>query len=121
MLTRYFPFIITAEKTDKENMVKFLRSWRKEQLEKIEDELKRLHSIENYIENVDKDNFVPFLDEKQLDVLVAAKVSSQQQQQQQQQKSSSKNEPKPKQTKTKPKRYSEEKVPVARKSTTGYN
>lgn len=34
-------------------MLKFLNLWRKEQLEKVQAELKRLHSIENFIENVD--------------------------------------------------------------------
>lgn len=36
-------------------MLRFLNLWRKEQLEKVQAELKRLHSIENFIDNVDKD------------------------------------------------------------------
>lgn len=56
-------------------MNKFLQAWRKEQINKIEAELKRLHSIENFMKNVEDDNFKPYLDEQQLDVLVKAKTS----------------------------------------------
>lgn len=34
-------------------MVKFLRSWRREQIDKIQAELKRLHSIEDFINKAD--------------------------------------------------------------------
>lgn len=34
-------------------MLGFLIAWRQEQLEKVQAELKRLHSIEDFIENVD--------------------------------------------------------------------
>lgn len=56
-------------------MNKFLQAWRKEQINKIESELKRLHSIENFMKNVEDENFKPYLDEQQLDALVKAKTS----------------------------------------------
>lgn len=40
-------------------MLRFLNLWRKEQLEKVQAELKRLHSIENFIDNVDREGPAP--------------------------------------------------------------
>ncbi|GJQ75661.1 hypothetical protein Trydic_g17736 [Trypoxylus dichotomus] len=59
-----------------DNMLDFLKAWRREQVEKIQAELKRLKSIENFIGSAEADNFSPYLDEKQLDALVAQKVNS---------------------------------------------
>lgn len=38
-------------------MIEFLNTWRSEQIRKIEAELKRLHSIENFIANTNKNNY----------------------------------------------------------------
>lgn len=46
------------ETRSRDDMLRFLTLWRQEQLEKVQAELKRLHSIENFIENVDKDAIV---------------------------------------------------------------
>ncbi|KAK5644909.1 hypothetical protein RI129_006209 [Pyrocoelia pectoralis] len=43
-------------------MVEFLKNFRKEQISKIEEELKRLKCIESYINNVDKCDFKPCVD-----------------------------------------------------------
>lgn len=66
-----FPFDLPnacfAEETrSREDMLRFLNTWRKEQLNKVQAELKRLHSIETFIENVDKDN-LPTPDGKALE------------------------------------------------------
>lgn len=57
-------------------MLEFLKTWRREQVEKIQAELKRLKSIENFIGSAETENFSPYLDEKQLDALVAQKMNS---------------------------------------------
>lgn len=48
--------IFTGDAWSRDDMLRFLNSWRKEQLDKVQAELKRLHSIENFIDNVDRDN-----------------------------------------------------------------
>lgn len=50
--------------------MQFLKSWRSEQIGKIRHELKRLHSIENYMGKVDGENFEPFLDGRQVNLLL---------------------------------------------------
>lgn len=52
--------------------MQFLKTWRSEQLGKIRHELKRLHSIENYMGKVDTDNFEPFLDARQVNQLLGS-------------------------------------------------
>lgn len=55
-------------------MVEFLKAWRREQVEKIQAELKRLKSIENFIGSAEAENFSRYLDDTQLDTLIAQKV-----------------------------------------------
>lgn len=58
-------------------MVCFLDAWRKEQLNKIQGELKRLHCIEAFMESASQENFKPYLeDKKQLDALIAGITNS---------------------------------------------
>lgn len=54
-------------------MVDFLNSWRSEQIKKIEAELKRLHSIETFIESANKSNFQPYLEDTSMSVLGSKK------------------------------------------------
>lgn len=50
-------------------MIEFLNTWRSEQIRKIEGELKRLHSIENFIANTNKNNFQPYLENNSVNAL----------------------------------------------------
>ncbi|KAJ9594939.1 hypothetical protein L9F63_013755 [Diploptera punctata] len=43
-------------------MVEFLTDWRREQVERIQNELKRLHSIEAFMKALEKEDFQPFID-----------------------------------------------------------
>lgn len=45
-------------------MLKLLNMWRKEQLEKVETEVKRLHSLEDFIKNVDTESCAILCDKK---------------------------------------------------------
>lgn len=49
--------VILDNTKSNDEMVQFLKAWRKEQIDKIQSELKRLHSIEDFISKAD--NCVP--------------------------------------------------------------
>lgn len=67
----WFQFALEATKlsSSREEMMRFLKLWRSEQIGKIRHELRRLHSIENYMGKVDGENFEPFLDGRQVNLL----------------------------------------------------
>lgn len=62
----YLLDIVLGQSVSRDNMLEFLKAWRREQVEKIEAELKRLKSIENFIGSAEVDNFTPYLDDKML-------------------------------------------------------
>lgn len=57
----------------RDQLVNFLSSWKQEQIDKIQSELQRLHSIENFIGNCEKGNFPSNMGDKELHVLLAEK------------------------------------------------
>lgn len=59
-------------------MVSFLNAWRREQVDKIQAELKRLHSIENFIGTINSNDFQPYLDGNALNTLMEEKSQSSQ-------------------------------------------
>lgn len=52
----------------KDEMVAFLKDFRKEQITKVCDELKRLQSIEAYLGSMDRCSFKPYLDNQDLSI-----------------------------------------------------